>query len=397
MLILAQTSLLLFKLWITKVMFGISDKYGALVEFDSRGDGLGRYNIMNYRRNRTTRGYEYVTVGSWTSELDMRKQVMFAGGTLDVPSSVCSRPCAQGQIKTVQEGVTCCWICTECKPYEFVKDEYTCEDCGLGRWPHKDMRQCYSLQEQYMHWDSLYAVVPMALSGLGVLLTMIVIITFIRHNETPVVKASGRELSFMLLCGFLLCYIMTFILLAKPNLWTCATQRFGVGCGFAVTYSSLLTKTNRISRIFDSASRSAKRPAFISPRSQVVIACILISIQVVSNVIWLVLEPPGTRYYYPTRAEKILKCKIDDRSFLLSLVYNMLLIVICTVYAVKTRKIPENFNESKFIGFTMYTTCIIWLAFVPIYFGTLNNFKVRHFFQYFLFPLWVYWLLGYGL
>ena len=38
------------------------------------------------------------------------------------------------------------------------------------------------------------------------------------------------------------------------------------------------------------------------------------------------------------------------------------------MYAVLTRNIPEAFNESKFIGFTMYTTCIIWLAFVPIYF-----------------------------
>ena len=54
----------------------------------------------------------------------------------------------------------------------------------------------------------------------------------------------------------------------------------------------------------------------------------------------------------------------------------MCLIVVCTIYAVKTRKIPENFNESKFIGFTMYTTCIIWLAFLPIYFGTLNSFEV---------------------
>ncbi|MPC26376.1 Metabotropic glutamate receptor [Portunus trituberculatus] len=49
------------------------------------------------------------------------------------------------------------------------------------------------------------------------------------------------------------------------------------------------------------------------------------------------------------------------------------LIVVCTVYAVLTRKIPEAFNESKHIGFTMYTTCIIWLAFVPIYFTTANN------------------------
>nr|KAI8735707.1 metabotropic glutamate receptor-like [Biomphalaria glabrata] len=94
--------------------------------------------------------------------------------------------------------------------------------------------------------------------------------------------------------------------------------------------------------------------------------------------VWLLLEPPGTRLVYPDSREPVVirKCKSDDISFLVSLVYNMLLIIICTVYAVKTRKIPENFNESKFIGFSMYTTCIIWLAFVPIYFGTLHSFRL---------------------
>ena len=55
----------------------------------------------------------------------------------------------------------------------------------------------------------------------------------------------------------------------------------------------------------------------------------------------------------------------------------MVLITVCTIYAVKTRKVPENFNEAKFIGLTMYTTCIIWLAFVPLYFGTGNSYEVR--------------------
>lgn len=61
----------------------------------------------------------------------------------------------------------------------------------------------------------------------------------------------------------------------------------------------------------------------------------------------------------------------------MSLVYNIALITTCTIYAIKTRKIPENFNESKFIGFTMYTTCIIWLAFIPLYFGTVNNYEIQ--------------------
>ncbi|KMQ91448.1 lipoamide acyltransferase component of branched-chain alpha-keto acid dehydrogenase mitochondrial [Lasius niger] len=86
----------------------------------------------------------------------------------------------------------------------------------------------------------------------------------------------------------------------------------------------------------------------------------------------MIIEPPGTRCEFPDRRQVILKCNIQDMSFLFSQLYNALLILVSTVYAVKTRRIPENFNESKFIGFTMYTTCIIWLAFVPIYFGTGN-------------------------
>jgi metabotropic X receptor len=62
---------------------------------------------------------------------------------------------------------------------------------------------------------------------------------------------------------------------------------------------------------------------------------------------------------------------------MIAFTYPILLVVICTVYAVLTRKIPEAFNESKFIGFSMYTTCVIWLAFIPIYFSTAQHVDLR--------------------
>ena len=362
-------------------MFSIADGYGANVKFDRFGDGIGRYNIMNYRRNRATRKFEYVNIGRWNSGLIMNsnERVTWTGGTYDVPISQCSRPCETGQIKHVQQGDACCWVCTSCDPSEIVQDEYTCEQCESGWWPSPDKDRCVQLEVQYMQWESPYALVPVGLSITGIIFTCMVIVTFIRKIETPIVKASGRELSFMLFAGFLICYLLTFVLLAKPSPVICGIQRFGVGFGFAVTYSSLLTKTNRISRIFDSARHSAKRPAFISPQSQVVIALMLISVQVIGAIVWLVLDPPHVRLYHPfeRRDEIVLKCGLQDQWFMLSLIYNMFLILVCTLYAIKTRKIPENFNESKYIGFAMYTTCIIWLAFVPIYFGTLNSFQVR--------------------
>jgi metabotropic X receptor len=58
---------------------------------------------------------------------------------------------------------------------------------------------------------------------------------------------------------------------------------------------------------------------------------------------------------------------------MIGLAYPILLVIVCTAYAIITRKIPEAFNESKHIGFTMYTTCIIWLAFVVIYLTTAHR------------------------
>ena len=271
-----------------------------------------------------------------------------------------------------QQGDTCCWVCDLCEEYEYVYDEKTCKDCEAGYWPHADKRGCYPLPVKHLKWTSAFAIAPAVISAIGIIATLAVAGLLFHHRDTPVVRASGRELTIILLAGVLFCYLNTFLLIARPTTVTCILQRFGVGVSFSAVYGALLTKTNRIARIFDSASRSAVRPRYISPTSQVCIAAALIAFQVVLTLVWMIVEPPGTRHFYPDRQTVILKCNIQDMSFLFSQLYNASLIAISTIYAVKTRKIPENFNESKFIGFTMYTTCIIWLAFVPIYFGTGN-------------------------
>lgn len=95
---------------------------------------------------------------------------------------------------------------------------------------------------------------------------------------------------------------------------------------------------------------------------------------------WYIFEPPGVRADSPEgkRDEVILKCRVKSRSFILSLVYNMILITTCTIYAVKTRKIPENFNESKFIGFTSYSSLICWISFIVVFLGTENSYEVSY-------------------
>lgn len=78
---------------------------------------------------------------------------------------------------------------------------------------------------------------------------------------------------------------------------------------------------------------------------------------------FLFFDPPATDIQFPTRIEAVLTCKNATQHLAISLGYNIALIILCTIYAVKTRKIPENFNETRLIGFTMYSTSILWASF----------------------------------
>lgn len=92
--------------------------------------------------------------------------------------------------------------------------------------------------------------------------------------------SSALGLTRLLSPGIFLIYLITFLMIAEPGVVICAFRRLLLGLGMAITYSAMLTKTNRIYRIFEQGKRSVTPPKFISPTSQLIITFVLISIQV---------------------------------------------------------------------------------------------------------------------
>uniref|UniRef100_A0A674P9Z4 Glutamate receptor, metabotropic 8a n=1 Tax=Takifugu rubripes TaxID=31033 RepID=A0A674P9Z4_TAKRU len=348
---------------------------GTPVVFNENGDAPGRYDIFQYQiTNRSTT--EYRVIGSWTNKLNL-KNMRWKSGDPSLPPSVCSVPCRTGERKKVVKGVPCCWHCERCEGYHYQASEFTCELCPYEMRPDANRTGCVPILIIKLEWHSPWAVVPVFISMLGIVATSFVIVTFVRYNDTPIVRASGREMSYVLLTGIFLCYAITFLMIATPDVGVCSFRRIFLGLGMCFSYAALLTKTNRIHRIFEQGKKAVTAPRFISPASQLVITFSLISIQLLGVFVWFVADPPHTVVDYgeqrtqdPMAARGVLKCDISDLSLICSLGYSILLMVTCTVYAIKTRGVPETFNEAKPIGFTMYTTCIIWLAFIPIFFGT---------------------------
>ena len=197
--------------------------------------------------------------------------MQWSGGNRLVPDSVCSFPCNPGERKKMVKGVPCCWHCELCDGYLYQVDEFNCESCPFDMRPTLNRTGCRPTPIIKLEWHSPWAIIPVFLAILGIIATSSVVITFIRFNDTPIVRAAGRELSYVLLTGIFLIYLITFFMIAEPGVVVCALRRLLLGLGMCITYSATLTKTNRIYRIFEQGKKSVSPPKFISPTSQLVI------------------------------------------------------------------------------------------------------------------------------
>ncbi|KAK6759892.1 hypothetical protein RB195_021449 [Necator americanus] len=365
-----------YQKYLLKVQF--EDIVGKDFRFSPQGDGPASYTILTYRpksldkKRRVSEddddpsdGSDYVEIGHWSeNNLTIYEDELWWGKD-QVPFSQCSLECRTGYRKQLIKDEQCCWACSKCEDYEFLINETHCVACELGWWPTEDRKGCYDLSIthlRHMRWSSLYSIVPAVFAVIGIIATLFVIVIYIMYNETPVVKASGRELSYLLLISMIMCYAMTFVLLSRPNTVVCAIKRTGIGFAFSCLYAAMLVKTNRIARIFSQASLSAQRPLFISPLSQVVMTSMLAGVQLIGSIIWLFVVPPGSRHDYPTRDQVVLTCNVPDHHFLYSLAYDGILIIACTVYAVKTRKIQ---TTSLCISISMSANVALVCIFSP--------------------------------
>lgn len=366
------------KRYLEKVSF--KDEGGKTFRFLPSGDAPPRYSILNFQRLDNDSGtdggrprYAWRHVGSYSlgdegeAKLDLDTEALrFKADEPRFPHSFCSAPCRRGQAKLQLEGDTCCWICSNCSQYQYLADEFNCRDCPLGTVPDPESKaRCLPLPEEFLSYGDPWAVAALAVAALGAAAVAFVALVFRSYADTPVVKASGRELSSLLLAGLLMSYALTPVIVAKPSAWSCALTRFFLGLCYAICYAALLCKTIRTARIFGGGRR---RLRYTSPRSQLLLAGLLVSVQAALATCWLLLEPPSVAHVYPSRGRNVLVCQGSDRaSYLLGLVYPSLLIGVCTVYAFKTRKCPEGFNEARHLAFANYTTCVIWLAFLPLF------------------------------
>jgi uncharacterized membrane protein YfcA len=111
--------------------------------------------------------------------------------------------------------------------------------------------------------DTPGIVVAIAAS-LGSATVIAVAMVFFWYSDTHIVRSSSKRLSDVMLCGILLGYVTSLLMFFEKSEVLCRTVLFSFSISFSIVVGTLLTKTNRIHRIFSKkAMRNGKNQLIV--------------------------------------------------------------------------------------------------------------------------------------
>ncbi|XP_065154405.1 G-protein coupled receptor family C group 6 member A-like [Paramisgurnus dabryanus] len=341
---------------------------GANYNFSTSGDIDLGYNVILWQENelkKTVKIAEYdIITGNFTY---IRQNLSVFENVI----SKCSSSCQPGEFKKTAEGQhTCCYECINCSEnyYSNNTDMVQCYSCETDEWSNSGSSECYPKTYVYFEWNNGLAIVLLTLAALGVLFLFLISALFIYQRNSPVVKAAGGPLCHLILVSLLGSFVSVVFFVGEPCHITCMVRQVVFGLSFTLCVSCILVKSLKILLAFQ--MNLELREHLTRLYKPYVIICICTGVQVIICTVWLILHRP---YKDRVSNPKVILIKCNEGSnvaFGVMLAYIILLALVCFSFAYKGRKLPQKYNEAKFITFGMLIYLMACVIFIPVHVTT---------------------------
>ncbi|XP_041796567.1 extracellular calcium-sensing receptor-like [Chelmon rostratus] len=363
--------------YLEKVNF--TTAFGDQVSFDENGDALPIYDIMNWLwlpdgRTEVQNVGEVKRSAFKGEELTIDENKIFWNfESKKPPQSVCSESCPPGTRMARKKGEPeCCFDCIPCSEGKISNktDSTECTSCPEDFWSSPQRDHCVLKKTEFLSYQEPLGICLTATSLLGTCICAVVLVIFVYHRRTPIVRANNSELSFQLLLSLKLCFLCSLLFIGRPRLWTCQLRHAAFGISFVLCVSCILVKTMVVLAVFKASKpgggASLKWFGVLQQRGTVIV---LTSIQAAICTVWIVSASPAPHKNTQYHNDKIVyECVVGSTvGFAVLLGYIGSLAVLSFLIAFISRNLPDSFNEAKLITFSMLIFCAVWVAFVPAY------------------------------
>ncbi|KAG8510941.1 G-protein coupled receptor family C group 6 member A [Galemys pyrenaicus] len=353
---------------------------GNSFHFDAHGDMNTGYDVVLWKE---INGHMTITK---MAQYDLKNDVFIITDqetknefrNLEQIQSKCSKECSPGQMKkTTKSQHICCYECVNC-PENHYTNQTDMDHCLLcnnaTHWAPVKSTMCFEKEVEYLNWNDSLAILLLSFSLLGIMFVLAIGIIFTRNLNTPVVKSSGGLMVcyVMLFCHFLN-FVSTGFFVGEPQDFTCKTRQTLFGVSFTLSISCILMKSLKILLAFSFDPKLQNVLKCLYKPVPIVFTCT--GIQVVICTLWLIFAAPAVEENVSLPRIIILECEEGSILALGTMLgYIAILAFICFIFAFKGRKLPENYNEAKFITFGLLIYFIAWITFIPVYATTFGKY-----------------------